>query len=121
MADEPASALSLLDHASWRAEGEHGWQRIYRFDGDRYTASGSPAWEESGRIVLVNRDGRRLEVRFTERMFDGGHDDPLDARLTLADDGASFDMNGETYRKLGHQAVIAAGEIAPAATSPEKP
>jgi hypothetical protein len=110
IATEPKAAdLSALDGTEWQTVGDNGWRRTYRFDGDHYRASGNPAWEESGRVELLDAGEHRLHVRFVDREFDGHGDDPLDAVLLLSDDGRSFDMNGERYEALPQAAVVAAG------------
>jgi hypothetical protein len=108
IAGEPAAlTLAALDGIEWQALGDNGWRRTYRFDGERYLASGHPAWEESGRVELIESDPQRMRVRFVDRIFDGNPDDPLEAELTLADDHRSFAMSGEQYEALPRAAVVA--------------
>jgi hypothetical protein len=103
--------LNVLDGARWRATGAHDFQLSYRFDGERYTTSGYPAWEESGRVTLLEADGQRLRLSFEKRMFDGKNDDRMDRWIVVADDGASFEMDDMVFRKEPHAATVAGDEI----------
>ena len=113
----PALGLAVLDGARWRTIGEHDFQLSYRFDGDHYTTSGNPVWQESGSVRLLEADGKRLHLSFDKRMFDGKVDEHMQRWIVVADDSESFVMDGMMFVKEAHAAVVA-GEELKAAQSP---
>jgi len=108
----PAFDISTLSGGLWRAAGEDDaaghWHLSYRFDGDRYTTDGYPVWQESGRVRLLVADGRRLQLHFSDRIFDGNPDTPVDRWIVVAEDHQSFTMNGIVFVKRPHAATVAA-------------
>jgi len=113
--------LAMLDAARWVASGPAGdagrWHVSYRFEGRRYTTSGYPPWEESGRVDLVEVDGRRMLLSFTERVYDGQPDTAVRRWIQLAKDGQSFSMGDQRFERQGHAATVAE-EPAEGAPSP---
>lgn len=100
-------SLASLQGARWTTQSD-GFRLSYRFEGDRYTTTGNPPWEESGRVELIASNAQELRVRFVDRTFDGKSDEPVERVLVIAADGQSFHMDGRDYRKESHEAVIAA-------------
>jgi hypothetical protein len=94
----------------WEASNEAGtWKLSYRFEADgRYTAFGQPAFQETGVAKVVKADAQRLVLRLTERRFDGQRDDDVVRELVFADDGASFVLGEDTFRRVADQPTIAA-------------
>jgi hypothetical protein len=108
-----ALSLEVLEGGRWTAhDPESAWYRRYRFDGDRYRTDGYPVWQESGRVELVDVQGRSLRLRFVERVYDGQGDDAVVEVLELAKDGASFTMGGLLFVHED-SLVVAAGEPPP--------
>ena len=99
--------LASLQGARWTTESD-GFRLSYRFEGDRYTTTGNPPWEESGRLELISSDAQQMRVRFVDRVFDGKADESVERVLVMSADGQSFQMDGRSYRKESHEAVIAA-------------
>lgn len=108
-AAEPNRDLRSLAGYRWHATNSEGtWQVSYRFHEDgSYTASGRPAWQESGKVAVVDGDPQRLVVRLYERVFDGKADDDAQWELVFAADGASFTLNGDRYTRQDNVASIA--------------
>ncbi|RLB52756.1 MAG: hypothetical protein DRI90_21865 [Deltaproteobacteria bacterium] len=108
----PELGLSVLDAAHWMASDTGGdagvWRLGYRFDGNRYTTSGYPPWEESGRVALVEVDGRRMLLKFDDRVYDGKDDDPVNRWVEIAADDQSFAMGGMVFQRQPHEATVAA-------------
>jgi hypothetical protein len=48
-------------------------------------------------VEVVSANASVIVLRFTERVFDGKPDDPVERELALADDGASFVMEGQRF------------------------
>lgn len=108
---KPSLKLSLLSGSRWRAEGKGGpaggWHLSYRFDGDRYTTDGYPAWQESGHLTQLEGNAQRMRLRFSERIFDGTPDADVERWLIVAADQQSFTMNGNTFIRQPHAAQVA--------------
>ncbi|HZO16146.1 MAG TPA: hypothetical protein VFB62_22885 [Polyangiaceae bacterium] len=100
-------SLTSLQGARWTTESD-GFRLSYRFEGDSYTTTGNPPWEESGRVELISSDAQQMRVRFVDRVFDGKADESVERVLEMSADGQSFQMDGRAYRKESHEAVIAA-------------
>jgi len=116
--------LESLNDGAWTARdpGSDFYLR-YRFRDGGYTTAGHPTWTESGRMEIVAREGRRLLVRFVDRIFDGHEDEPLAQELVLDEDGQSFVMGG---RRFVHEPAVHVaaqleddGEGEPVAAEPE--
>lgn len=105
----PARDLSSLTGYRWRASNDDGtWQLNYRFGPDgTYSASGQPAWQETGKVTVISADAERLVLRFSERIYDGHQDDDVERELTFAADGASFMLNDDRYERVDDVASIA--------------
>lgn len=88
----------------WRSEGEAFVQ--YRFDGDRYVATGHPAFDESGRIAIVRADAEVLEVQLIDRIHNGQADAPLTLRIEPRPDRLVID--GEPFLPAVPQVAAAA-------------
>jgi hypothetical protein len=113
----PALGLAVLDGARWRTLGEHDFQLSYHFEGDHYTTSGNPVWQESGVVRLLEAEGKRLHLSFDKRVFDGKDDAHMRRWIVVADDSESFVMDGMVFVREAHAAVVA-GEEFKAAQSP---
>lgn len=94
----PASPLSILQGDWFATEPGSDWYASYSFaDDGHYTAGGHPAYEESGRIELLDANDNALRLRFRDRIFDGSEDDPIERELILSADHSSFVLDGHTY------------------------
>jgi hypothetical protein len=111
-APDPVPDMSSLTGYSWRASNSDGtWQLTYRFLADgTYTATGQPAWQESGKVNVLRAESQRLVLRLTQRTYDGKQDDDVDRELVFAADGASFVLNEDRYDRLDNVATIALDE-----------
>ena len=90
--------LAILSRGAWTARDPgSAWYLRYRFRDGRYTTAGHPTWEESGRLEVVSHEGRRLVVRFVDRIYDGRADEPLEQELVLDEDGEAFLMGGRRF------------------------
>jgi hypothetical protein len=108
---EPAPlGLDALARARWVSQ-EGTWRRSFRFEGGRYTASGYPPWEESGKVEVVAREGQRLLLRFSERFFDGTPDEPIESWIEVAPDRESFDLAGHVFRRQAHDMTVASDPV----------
>lgn len=115
---EPAfDPLAILSRGAWTArDPDSAWYLRYRFRDDRYTTAGHPTWDESGRLEVVRVRGRRVVLRFVDRIFDGHEDEPLEEELVIDEDGEGFVMAG---RRFVHEpavrvAATAEGDAEPA-------
>ncbi len=96
----PASPLAILAGDWFASEPGSEWYASYSFaDDGHYTAGGHPAYEESGRVELIETTNNVLRVRFADRMFDGQADEPIERSLVLAADRESFTLDGHTYER----------------------
>ncbi|MBW2452932.1 MAG: hypothetical protein JRI68_00380 [Deltaproteobacteria bacterium] len=108
----PVLQLAVLDAARWVASGPTGdagrWHLSYRFEGERYTTTAYPPWEESGRVELVEVDGRRMLLRFSDRVYDGQPDSSVRRWIELAEDDQSFRMGDQRFEREPLAATVAA-------------
>ena len=102
--------LSALTGNTWHAAADDSdWYASYTFEADgRYTTSGYPAYTESGTAELVEVDGQRMRLRLSDRIYDGTADETIEIWLTVADDGASFEIDGDRYDKHERLITVAA-------------
>lgn len=106
---EPSRDLTALVGYAWRATNDDGtWQLTYHFRADgTYRASGRPAWQEVGKVEILDADAHRMVLRLYDRVFDGSVDEPLERELTFAPDGRSFELDGDRYERIERVANIA--------------
>ncbi|MCA9622835.1 MAG: hypothetical protein KC731_27640, partial [Myxococcales bacterium] len=95
-----SEVVALLQKGRWIArDPDSAWHLAYRFDGQSYTADAYPTWPESGRFEILSVEGRRVELRFVDRVYDGKPDEPLTLSLELAEDGNSFRVDERTFQR----------------------
>jgi hypothetical protein len=105
----PAARLGVLDGARWRSDDPlSDWHASYDFDGSRYTLDGYPSLQEAGRVEVVETDGTRMLLRFTDRSFDGKRDDDVERWIVLNAARDAFEMEGQIYDK--HERVVKVAE-----------
>lgn len=88
----------------WKASGSLGehqdWFKDITLEDGRYALEGYPPISERARISAVDKTGPRTwKLTLTDRVFEGEDEDDEVLEIVLAEDGASFELNGETYRR----------------------
>jgi hypothetical protein len=107
-AESAALDLLILRGSIWRADDPlSDWFASYDFNGSRYTTGGYPAFQESGQVELLRAEGRRLLVRFTDRIYDGNSDEMVERWLDFSDEVDAFEMEGQTYYKSDRKVTVA--------------
>jgi hypothetical protein len=68
----------------------------YTFTADSYTMDGYPPLTITGRYTVLEADGDRLKVRFTDTIFDGSPHPDQELWVELTDGGRTLQMEGMT-------------------------
>ena len=92
---------------SWRAAGAHGdhtWYKTITLEGREYSMEGDPPITATATIARVEELGARAwNLTLTDRVFHGDDADDEVLEIRLAEDGDSFELEGEQFRKLGER------------------
>lgn len=92
---------------TWRASGTIGggpddqpgmsWLKEITLQGSSYRLDGYPPLVETARVASVEREGAVYRVALVERVFHGSAADDVVLLITLATDGATFELQGERF------------------------
>ena len=86
------------DNQGPECEPQLHWSKTYTFFADgRFTMSGYPPLEVSGRFEFVEGEPPRL--RLYDRIFEGSPDQDVTTDFTLSDDGQRLTLGEEEYHR----------------------
>ena len=72
----------------------------YHFEVASYRMDGYPPLLVTGSYKVLKIDGPRMQVRFTDTIFDGNKRDDADKSVVFSDCGNSFVLDGMTYSRV---------------------
>ena len=97
--------FSLTDYPGKGAVGPDGAPAMpiskeYTFTEATYRMEGYPPLTVSGRYAVLQTQEQRLEIAFTDTVFDGQPAEDQTLWVTLSDCGATLVMEGMTYTRV---------------------
>jgi len=72
----------------------------YTFTDSTYVMEGYPELTITGSYSVLSVDEQRIQVLFTDTIFDGSSQPDTEQWLTFSDCGKTLEMEGMTYQRL---------------------